>query len=64
MKRALDVMVVEGIQTDDSAAPKIMDDRRFRQGDIGTDFMEYFSGAQRRRSARKRAENRRAAVAV
>ena len=42
MKRALDVMVVEGIQTTIPLHQKIMDDPRFRKGDIGTDFMEYF----------------------
>jgi len=42
MKRALDVMVVEGIQTTIPLHRKIMDDARFRKGDIGTDFMEYF----------------------
>lgn len=53
MKRALDVMVVEGIKTTIPLHQKIMDDPRFRRGDIGTDFMEYFlarnakAGAQR-----------------
>ncbi len=53
MKRALDVMVVEGIKTTIPLHRKIMDDPRFRKGDIGTDFMEYFlardgrAGAQR-----------------
>ncbi|HEU4713426.1 MAG TPA: acetyl-CoA carboxylase biotin carboxylase subunit [Pyrinomonadaceae bacterium] len=53
MKRALDVMVVEGIKTTIPLHQKIMDDPRFRKGDIGTDFMEYFlarngrAGAQR-----------------
>jgi acetyl-CoA carboxylase biotin carboxylase subunit len=42
MKRALDVMVVEGIKTTIPLHQKIMDDPRFRKGDIGTDFMEYF----------------------
>jgi len=42
MKRALDVMVVEGIKTTIPLHQKIMDDPRFRAGDIGTDFMEYF----------------------
>jgi acetyl-CoA carboxylase biotin carboxylase subunit len=42
MKRALDVMVVEGIKTTIPLHQKIMDDPRFRKGEIGTDFMEYF----------------------
>ena len=42
MKRALDVMVVEGIKTTIPLHQKIMDDPRFRRGEIGTDFMEYF----------------------
>ena len=42
MKRALDVMVIEGIKTTIPLHQKIMDDPRFRAGDIGTDFMEYF----------------------
>ena len=42
MKRALDAMVIEGIKTTIPLHLKIMDDPRFRKGDIGTDFMEYF----------------------
>ncbi len=42
MKRALELMVVEGIKTTIPLHQKIMDDPRFRRGDIGTDFMEYF----------------------
>jgi acetyl-CoA carboxylase, biotin carboxylase subunit len=42
MKRALEAMVIEGIKTTIPLHLKIMDDPRFRQGDIGTDFMEYF----------------------
>jgi acetyl-CoA carboxylase biotin carboxylase subunit len=42
MKRALGVMVIEGIKTTIPLHQKIMDDPRFRAGDIGTDFMEYF----------------------
>jgi len=49
MKRALELMVVEGIQTTIPLHRKIMDDPRFRRGDIGTDFMEYFLA----RNARK-----------
>jgi acetyl-CoA carboxylase, biotin carboxylase subunit len=42
MKRALEAMVIEGIKTTIPLHLKIMDDPRFRAGDIGTDFMEYF----------------------
>ena len=42
MKRALEAMVIEGIKTTIPLHLKIMDDPRFRKGDIGTDFMEYF----------------------
>jgi acetyl-CoA carboxylase, biotin carboxylase subunit len=42
MKRALEAMVIEGIKTTVPLHLKIMDDPRFRAGDIGTDFMEYF----------------------
>jgi acetyl-CoA carboxylase, biotin carboxylase subunit len=42
MKRALEMMVIEGIKTTIPLHQKIMDDPRFRAGDIGTDFMEYF----------------------
>ena len=42
MKRALELMVVEGIKTTIPLHQKIMDDQRFRRGEIGTDFMEYF----------------------
>jgi acetyl-CoA carboxylase, biotin carboxylase subunit len=42
MKRALDVMVVEGIKTTIPLHRKIMDDPKFRRGEIDTNFMEYF----------------------
>ncbi|HEU5459380.1 MAG TPA: acetyl-CoA carboxylase biotin carboxylase subunit [Pyrinomonadaceae bacterium] len=42
MKRALEAMVIEGIKTTVPLHLKIMDDPKFRAGDIGTDFMEYF----------------------
>ena len=42
MKRALEAMVIEGIKTTIPLHLKIMDDPRFRAGEIGTDFMEYF----------------------
>jgi len=50
MKRALEVMVIEGIQTTIPLHQKIMDDPRFRAGDIGTDFMEYFLGRNGRKA--------------
>jgi acetyl-CoA carboxylase biotin carboxylase subunit len=51
MKRALDVMVIEGIKTTIPLHQKIMDDPRFRAGDIGTDFMEYFLARSGRKVA-------------
>jgi acetyl-CoA carboxylase, biotin carboxylase subunit len=51
MKRALEAMVIEGIQTTIPLHQKIMDDPRFRAGDIGTDFMEYFLARNGRKAA-------------
>jgi acetyl-CoA carboxylase, biotin carboxylase subunit len=51
MKRALEVMVIEGIKTTIPLHQKIMDDPRFRAGDIGTDFMEYFLARNGKRAA-------------
>jgi len=42
MRRALGAMVVEGIKTTIPLHLKIMDDPKFRAGDISTGFMEYF----------------------
>ena len=42
MKRALEAMVVEGIKTTIPLHLKIMDDPKFRAGDISTSFMEQF----------------------
>jgi acetyl-CoA carboxylase, biotin carboxylase subunit len=42
MKRALEAMVIEGIKTTIPLHLKIMDDPKFRAGEISTDFMEYF----------------------
>jgi acetyl-CoA carboxylase biotin carboxylase subunit len=42
MKRALEMMVIEGIKTTVPLHLRIMDDPRFRAGDISTNFMEYF----------------------
>jgi acetyl-CoA carboxylase, biotin carboxylase subunit len=51
MKRALDGMVIEGIKTTVPLHQKIMDDPRFRAGDIGTDFMEYFLARNGKKAA-------------
>jgi acetyl-CoA carboxylase, biotin carboxylase subunit len=51
MKRALEMMVIEGIKTTIPLHLKIMDDARFRAGDIGTDFMEYFLARNGRKVA-------------
>jgi acetyl-CoA carboxylase biotin carboxylase subunit len=42
MKRALEAMVIEGIKTTIPLHLKIMDDPKFRSGDISTSFMEHF----------------------
>jgi acetyl-CoA carboxylase biotin carboxylase subunit len=42
MKRALEAMVIEGIKTTIPLHLKIMDDPKFRAGDISTSFMEQF----------------------
>lgn len=51
MKRALEAMVIEGIKTTIPLHLKIMDDPRFRKGDIGTDFMEYFLARNGKKAA-------------
>jgi len=51
MKRALEAMVIEGIKTTVPLHLKIMDDPRFRSGDIGADFMEYFLARNGRKAA-------------
>jgi acetyl-CoA carboxylase, biotin carboxylase subunit len=45
------MMVIEGIKTTIPLHLKIMDDPRFRAGDIGTDFMEYFLSRNGRKVA-------------
>src|SRR5215204_2973654 len=42
MKRALEAMVIEGIKTTIPLHLKIMDDPKFRAGEVSTSFMEYF----------------------
>lgn len=46
MKRALEVMVIEGIKTTIPLHLKIMDDPKFRAGDISTGFMEEFLASE------------------
>lgn len=53
MKRALEAMVIEGIKTTIPLHLKIMDDPRFRAGDISTDFMEYFLAQNGSKKARQ-----------
>ncbi len=42
MRRALEVMVVEGIKTTIPLHIKIMKDEKFQNGDFSTKFMEEF----------------------
>ncbi len=51
MMRAVEAMLIEGIKTTVPLHLKIMDDPRFRKGDIGTDFMEYFLARNGRKAA-------------
>ena len=53
MKRALEAMVIEGIKTTIPLHLKIMDDPKFKAGDISTSFMEYFLCAKRDQRSRK-----------
>jgi acetyl-CoA carboxylase biotin carboxylase subunit len=50
MKRALEAMVVEGVKTTIPLHLKIMDDPKFRAGEISTGFMEYFLAQNGRRN--------------
>jgi acetyl-CoA carboxylase, biotin carboxylase subunit len=50
MKRALEAMVIEGIKTTIPLHLKIMDDPKFRAGEISTNFMEYFLARNGRRN--------------
>lgn len=45
MRRALEAMVIEGIKTTIPLHLKIMNDPKFRAGDISTSFMDYFLAA-------------------
>jgi acetyl-CoA carboxylase, biotin carboxylase subunit len=54
MKRALEAMVIEGIKTTIPLHLKIMDDPKFRAGEISTNFMDYFlnqNGARKNKKA-------------
>jgi acetyl-CoA carboxylase biotin carboxylase subunit len=42
MRRALEMMVVEGIKTTIPLHIKIMNDEKFQKGDFSTKFMEEF----------------------
>lgn len=50
MKRALEAMVIEGIKTTIPLHLKIMDDPKFRSGEISTNFMEYFLARNSRKN--------------
>ena len=50
MKRALEAMVVEGVKTTIPLHLKIMDDPKFRAGDVSTGFMEDFLKQNGRRN--------------
>jgi acetyl-CoA carboxylase biotin carboxylase subunit len=53
MKRALEAMVIEGIKTTIPLHLKIMDDPRFRAGEISTSFMEHFLAQSGAKNAKK-----------
>jgi acetyl-CoA carboxylase biotin carboxylase subunit len=56
MKRALEAMVIEGIKTTIPLHLKIMDDPKFRAGDISTSFMERFLRENVTKAAKKLSE--------
>jgi acetyl-CoA carboxylase biotin carboxylase subunit len=56
MKRALEAMVIEGIKTTIPLHLKIMDDPKFRAGDISTSFMEHFLLQNRTKAAKSLSE--------
>ena len=53
MRRALEAMVIEGIKTTIPLHLKIMDDPKFRAGEISTSFMEYFLAKNPPKTAKK-----------
>ncbi|MCI0414823.1 acetyl-CoA carboxylase biotin carboxylase subunit [bacterium] len=48
MKRALDMMIVEGIKTNLSLHKKVLEDEDFVRGDIDTNFMRRYDAKERR----------------
>ena len=48
MKRALDMMIVEGIKTNLSLHKKVLEDEDFMRGDIDTNFMRRYDAKERR----------------
>lgn len=52
MRRALEAMVIEGIKTTIPLHLKIMDDPKFRAGEISTSFMDYFLAQNGGKTAR------------
>ena len=52
MRRALEAMVIEGIKTTIPLHLKIMDDPKFRAGEVSTSFMEYFLARNGAKTAR------------
>ena len=52
MRRALEAMVIEGIKTTIPLHLKIMDDPKFKAGEISTSFMEYFLAQNSAKTAR------------
>ena len=51
MQVALDGFIIEGVTTTIPFLSRVMDNPRFRAGDIGTDFMEYFLARNGRKAA-------------
>jgi acetyl-CoA carboxylase, biotin carboxylase subunit len=48
MKRALDMMIVEGIKTNISLHKRVLDDEEFQRGDVDTNFMRRYDTRERR----------------
>lgn len=53
MRRALEMMVIEGIKTTIPLHLKIMDNEKFQKGDFSTKFMEEFAEAENLKKAEK-----------
>jgi acetyl-CoA carboxylase, biotin carboxylase subunit len=56
MQRALDTFVIEGVQTSIPLHQEILEDERFRAGDMSTQFMEGFLEARRTRREKESRE--------